>query len=147
MTMTSYLRVIAKPDVAIKGTYELVPGCAGIHSPYIAEDGTLSFEWEGETEMYWDGSDSQKNDKGETVYLGDDGQEYGESELEIVNEDGSVTAIPRVVPVPTEGEPFKPSVGALAQCIRAMLIEIDGMRLDPLHPLMIHSQPARDLLA
>jgi hypothetical protein len=93
--MTTYLRVIAKPDVTIKGTYEMVPGCAGIHTPYIAADGTLSFEWEGETEMYWDASESQKHNNGRLLYVGGDGDCYPEDALEIVDEEtGAVTPIP-----------------------------------------------------
>jgi hypothetical protein len=81
-----YLRVKTNPDVCILGTYEMVPGTAGIQSVTLDEKGEFTWEWVGGTEMWWDDSKTQEKD-GKTVFVGDDGGLYTSDEVELVQND------------------------------------------------------------
>lgn len=81
-------RLVVKADhsVIITGTLDLVPGRAVLNGATRLPDGTLDIEWYGETEMFWDDQKTvQRN--GQDVYLDDDGNEYLESEIEVIEDD------------------------------------------------------------
>jgi hypothetical protein len=77
------LRVKSKPEVTIIGTSEMIPGTAQIEDPRF-EDGKLTWEWSGGTDVCWDGQETRKDSNGETLFIGSDGNEYPESQLELV---------------------------------------------------------------
>lgn len=79
-----------KTGLPILGTYEMVPARAETTdgSFRLNEDGTeLEYEHAGETEMFWDGQDTQSDAKGRTIFLDSDGQEVTIDEIELTEEE------------------------------------------------------------
>ncbi len=66
----------------VVGTAETVPGRAEIVADSFVRqaDGTAEFDWEGETEIFWDGQQTDERD-GERIFLTHEGEECKESEL------------------------------------------------------------------
>ena len=64
----------------IIGTSETVPGCALVQEVRLMDDGSLDVEYEGETEVFWDGQMNDRRD-GERVWQDDNGKTWRESEL------------------------------------------------------------------
>jgi hypothetical protein len=65
----------------IIGTDELLPGCAYVKHLSVDAEGVVEQEWVGETKIYYDGAMTQKNNKGETLYVCKNGDTWPESEL------------------------------------------------------------------
>lgn len=70
----------------IVGALETVPGCANIapDSFRYEADGSIKFDYGGETRMYWEEQRAVETD-GQPVYLDDDGEEWKEDELIFVH--------------------------------------------------------------
>ena len=66
----------------IVGTLENVPGCAKILVDTFTrtEDGKAAFEWDGHTEIFWDGQWTVERE-GERIFLDEKGNECLESEI------------------------------------------------------------------
>ena len=75
----------------IEGTLESVQGKALIIDESWQRDaeGTLEYEYGGETKMYWDSQISLKNDAGKVIYLDEFGEEWTEDEIVLADADGS----------------------------------------------------------
>lgn len=87
-------RPLMSPDGSrIKGTKELVPGCAMIDPETLRHDdaGTLTFTYVGGTELYWDDAHTVTRQM-QTVFIDDDGQEWLASELVEIPEEDDDTA-------------------------------------------------------
>lgn len=77
-------------SIEIIGTLDLVPGRANLNGATRLPDGTLDIDWAGETTMFWDDQKTvqRRIDDGhplENIYLDEDGNEYLESELELID--------------------------------------------------------------
>lgn len=83
-------------ETPIVGTFERVPGCALLINDGITRnsDGTFEFDYEGETNIYWDEQvtvlrrpeDASKAAAPQRVFVDEDGDGWLESEL-ILRED------------------------------------------------------------
>ncbi len=78
------MKAFAPNGSQIIGTLENLTGRAEIVADTFtkAEDGTLEFEWEGGTEVFWDDQRTIERD-GEDIYLAEDGTEWKASEIEL----------------------------------------------------------------
>lgn len=77
-----YLR--APNGLLIEGTAEWTPGTALLSDVTRQSDGTLDYDYEGETKMFWDGQITERNRHGETIFVDSDGNEWPESALHLV---------------------------------------------------------------
>jgi hypothetical protein len=76
-------KVLVGPNgMRIRGTLERVLGVALIQSATMKR-GKLDYEYEGETEIFWDGQETVTDEKGETVFVDVEGNEWPESELRL----------------------------------------------------------------
>lgn len=82
----AYNKNTGKPVV---GTYEMVPARADIMdgSFKLGEDGELEFDYAGESKMFWDGQETQCNDKGRMIFLDEDGNELTVDDIELSDEE------------------------------------------------------------
>lgn len=69
--------------IRITGTLEQVPGCALVLGFNPVDGGEPEPEWEGTTEMWWDDSETQKDEAGRKLYVGEDGEQYTIDQLEL----------------------------------------------------------------
>lgn len=67
----------------IVGTYENLHGCA-FANVWQNEDGTLGLEYAGETEIDWDGQETQTNEHGVTMWVCTEGLVWPEDQLTFV---------------------------------------------------------------
>lgn len=82
------MRATAPNGSPILGTLETVTARAEIAdgSFYRKPDGSLGFEWGGETKVFWDDQETVWRD-GQAIYLAADGSEVPENEIVLVGED------------------------------------------------------------
>jgi hypothetical protein len=76
--------------VLIAGTLEKVygTGLITLGTAERLEDGTIDFEWAGETKMNWDSSSTEMSlDNKERIFVCDDGQEWRESQLLLLTDE------------------------------------------------------------
>jgi len=82
--------VLVSPEgIRIRGTFEHLCGCAAISNPgdiRRAADGTYEFDYQGDTEIYWDDQETAHR-RGERVCIDEEGNQFRESELRLVPED------------------------------------------------------------
>ena len=70
----------------IRGTLETLSGVALAERWGRTKDGLLSFEWAGETDVWWDEQKTVRID-GERVFVDEDGEEVLEHEVELRQEE------------------------------------------------------------
>ena len=77
-----------KTGAAITGTLEQMDGKALTTEDSFSRDdtGKLVFDYEGETEIYWNGQETQSRD-GKTIFIDDDGEEVLETEVELTDDE------------------------------------------------------------
>lgn len=75
----------ANPKLTIVGTYEKLTGTALIVAPRRDENGKITFDWEGGTEVHWD---DQKTvvEFGQRLFVDDEGTIWREDALELVDD-------------------------------------------------------------
>jgi len=66
--------------IPILGTLEKMTGCALVSHATRNPDGSLEFEYEGETKIYWDDQQTVTRN-GQTIWLDEDGGEWPASTL------------------------------------------------------------------
>lgn len=71
---------------SITGLVDWIPGKAGImeDSWHLSDHGTLTFEYEGDTDLYWDGR-STETEAGFHVYEDEEGELVDERDLVLIN--------------------------------------------------------------
>ena len=71
----------------IMGTLEVIHGQAGIMPGTIKrnDDGTFDFDYDGDTEMFWD-EQRTKTEEGQRIFLDEDGNEWYERDLVLRDE-------------------------------------------------------------
>lgn len=76
------MRAFAPNGSPIVGTAEIVYATALVSeaSYQRAEDGSLDFEYDGETEIDWDTQETQK-EKGQRLFIAEDGQTWRETQI------------------------------------------------------------------
>lgn len=79
-------RLVTLDGRPIAGTYEVMHGMAGITTAKRNPNGTLSFDYEGGTDVYWNGQKTVRSSLGETVFVDEDGQVVNESQVKLVPE-------------------------------------------------------------
>lgn len=72
-------------SVEMTGTLENLSACAAVNGFYRADDGSIGIDYEGTTEVFWDGQVTVQRE-GQTVYLDEGGNEYLESECELIDD-------------------------------------------------------------
>jgi hypothetical protein len=79
--------LVVKDDHSIKitSTLESLSGTCAIDAAVQLPDGTFDLLYCGYTEISWDEQKTVKRD-GQRVFLGDNDQEYLESEIELIDE-------------------------------------------------------------
>lgn len=82
------MKAFAPNGLEILGTYEMCPCRAEITQGSFKReaDGSIEFDYYGETEMFYDAQKIVKKD-GECLYLDSDGNEWKESELVLREDD------------------------------------------------------------
>ena len=80
--MTTKLRGTAPDGSPIIGTYDLIPGTAHTLAFYRdKETGALTWEWKGETDVDWDGQETQTDPaNNDTLFVAEDGSIHCESD-------------------------------------------------------------------
>lgn len=71
----------------IVGTDDTVPACAAVSGFTRAEDGTFRPEYMGDTEVYWDGQETQVFDRTAYVLMDEDGRLWLDRECSPVPEE------------------------------------------------------------
>ncbi len=66
----------------IKGTLEKITGCCGFSSCERAADGSINYEHDGETEVYWDDQETATDVMNRIIYLDDDGAEVTANQID-----------------------------------------------------------------
>jgi len=69
----------------IQGTLEMVKGVAGIASAVRNDDGSLRYEYNGKTDIWWDGQKTAKTPSGEAIFVTEDGEQVPESQVKLVS--------------------------------------------------------------
>jgi hypothetical protein len=79
-------KLVCREDhsVEITRSKELIPAACGIREPRLV-DGRLEFDYIGGAEVFWDDQYQVRNQDHERVFLDDDGGEYLESEIEVID--------------------------------------------------------------
>jgi len=78
------MRAKSTAGVAILGTLESLSGRANIEedSFHTLPDGTIDFEWEGSTEVFWDEQRTvTAGESKERIFLDEDGNQVPESQI------------------------------------------------------------------
>lgn len=80
-------RLVYKEDhsVEITRTKELIPAACAIQNVRI-EDGQVEFDYAGGADVFWDDQYQVRNRDHERVFLDDNGAEYLESEIEVIDD-------------------------------------------------------------
>lgn len=68
----------------INRTLEMMPCAYTIEGPYLDEDGKIQIAEYPDYEDFMDEVKQQENEKGERLFLDENGDEYPESDLELV---------------------------------------------------------------
>jgi hypothetical protein len=81
------MQAFAPNGKQIIGTYEMCPARAEISLNSFGRDtdGTVSFDYAGESEMFWDGMETVTKE-GKIVFLDGDGNEWTEDQIELREE-------------------------------------------------------------
>jgi hypothetical protein len=76
-----------KTGLRILGRSETVPGTARIYEDAWekGEDGSLEYDFEGETDMHWDGSSPEQDADGNEVFIDVDYNECSMDDIELYN--------------------------------------------------------------
>ncbi len=81
------LIAIAPNGEEITGTLEKLEGRANIRFTRPGEgeedEGHVSFDWTGDTEIFWDGQETDRNDKGQRIFLDHEGNTWTEDQLSL----------------------------------------------------------------
>jgi hypothetical protein len=83
---TKTFAAISPTGAAILGTYEMCPARAEIACFYRNEDGSIGYDHEGGSEMFWDAMETVTRD-GKTVFLDENGDEWTEDQITLVDPD------------------------------------------------------------
>ena len=78
--------LVAPNGLVIRGTLERLCGVALIHKCRLA-NGRLEFEFYGETEIWHDETRTAEDEKGETLFVDTEGNEWPENQLKLVDEE------------------------------------------------------------
>jgi len=99
------LYAVSPTGSPVLGTYERTPGRAEIGWWGRAKDGSIEFEPEGYTEMFWDDQVTLEHAaSGERLFLDEEGSSWRESQLRLLPEGEDAP------PAPELGEPYDPSM-------------------------------------
>ncbi|MBB5546560.1 hypothetical protein A8H39_02085 [Paraburkholderia fungorum] len=82
-------RLVTLDGRPIAGSYEVMHGMASITTATREPDGTLSFDYEGGTEVYWNGQKTVRSSLGEIVFVDEDGEIVHENHVKLISEDGN----------------------------------------------------------
>ena len=87
--MSKKLRLMTKKGVPIIGTLEILHARADIDldSVRLTKSGKIKFDYDGNTEVFWDGQMTATNDDGRRVFLTEDGDEVAEGDVLVVGDD------------------------------------------------------------
>lgn len=80
-------RLVTLTGVAVVGTLETIPGCASITegSAYRDDRGRVAFDYDGDTEVWWDGQITETDPmNNERLFVDENGDTVPESEVTIV---------------------------------------------------------------
>ena len=75
------------PAIEIAGTLERLRGIATIAEARIDEDGSVAFDYSGETTVWWNEQQTAKR-TGQRVFLDENGQEVLETSVAVLLDDG-----------------------------------------------------------
>ena len=129
------MALISPEGTRIIGTLERLSGRAEIVLDSIRANpqGGFTFEYEGTTEVFWDGQETEVRD-GERVFLDEEGNEFTENTLRLVPEDSIAEApgspptqspaAPRVIVIMREGGIIE-SVLGVPPGVYAQVIDLD----------------------
>jgi hypothetical protein len=79
------------PATEIAGTLERLSGIATISEGRIDSDGSVDFDYSGETTVWWDEQRTAQF-KGQRVFLDENGQEVLETDVAVLLDDGRLLA-------------------------------------------------------
>ncbi|VVE17809.1 MULTISPECIES: hypothetical protein [Pandoraea] len=77
-------RLVTMDERPIAGSYEVMNGMSGITTATRKPDGSLSFDFEGGTEVYWDGQRTVRSPLEEILFVDEDGEFVHESQVKLV---------------------------------------------------------------
>lgn len=80
------MRALSPEGNEILGTYEMCPARAEISNFSRNPDGSIAYEYAGDSEMFWDGQETVMKD-GKVVFLCSDGKEWTEDQIKLVEDD------------------------------------------------------------
>ena len=135
------MALISPEGTRIIGTLERLTGRAEIvlDSFRANPQGGFTFEYEGTTEVFWDGQETEVRDD-ERVFLDEDGSEFTENTLRLVPEDSideapgspptQSPAAPRVIIIMKDGGIIE-SVLGVPPGVYAQVIDLDGEGAPP----------------
>jgi hypothetical protein len=130
------MALISPEGTRIIGTLERLSGRAEIvpDSFRANPQGGFTFEYEGTTEVFWDGQETEVQD-GERVFLDEEGNEFTENTLRLVPEDSMAEApvssstqspaAPRVIIIMKDGGIIE-SVPGVPPGVYAQVIDLGG---------------------
>ena len=133
--------LISPEGTRIIGTLETLSGRAEIvpDSFRANPQGGFTFEYEGTTEVFWDGQETEVRDD-ERVFLDEDGSEFTENTLRLVPEDSIAEApgsppkqspaAPRAIVIMKDGSIIE-SVFGVPPGVYAQVIDLDGEGAPP----------------
>ena len=135
------MALISPEGTRIIGTLERLSGRAEIvpDSFRANPQGGFTFEYEGTTEVFWDGQETEVRD-GERVFLDEEGNEFTENTLRLIPEDSideapgsppkQSPAAPRVIVIMKDGGIID-SVLGVPPGVYAQVIDLDGEGAPP----------------
>lgn len=84
------MRATSPDGVPIVGTLETIQATAVVKEDSYSrnEKGEILYEWFGESEIHWDTQTTQERD-GKIVFIDEDGEEWTEDQLVLVDDDAS----------------------------------------------------------
>jgi len=130
------MALLSPEGTRIIGTLEKLSGRAEIvlDSFRANPQGGFTFEYEGTTEVFWDGQETEVWD-GERVFLDEQGNEFTENTLRLVPEDSIDEALgspptqspaaPRVIIIMKDGGIIESALG-VPPGVYAQVIDLDG---------------------
>ena len=78
--------LVAPDGSIIMGTLDTIQACALIERARRKADGTLDFDWAGETKVYWD-TQAPQTLEGRTLLMDESGRAWPEDQARIVGEE------------------------------------------------------------
>ncbi|MGA2107228.1 MAG: hypothetical protein ABSH25_06255 [Syntrophorhabdales bacterium] len=83
---------IAPNGLEIEGTLETLMGRANITfcKPDVValeQEGKLSFDWDGDTEIFWDEQKTVRDHKGRRIFLDSEGNQWTADQIELRDEE------------------------------------------------------------